>query len=524
MQLGLVGRRAARLGDCTSRRRPVKRRQLAFDGLEDRRLLAVNALGPQAISVAGAASPALSLNPGDVQIAGSRATAMDGNGDAVVVWADSQTKGSDGLPASPWSLHFQLYTNSGGTLTPGAGGPLVRTDGSPIETTVFDGLVAENAAPKVAMAPSGGFVVAWNQEPTSSQTFSTFAQLYNADGTPRTDPFLVGADGKAALEGVAMTDNGFDVLYGSPLKSSSNTNYRTITVQRYSSDGAAEGRPINVATPNFVNSFESISMDPSGNFVVGWGDGTSTGRWSSNWVYSVYAQRYSSAGKAVGSVIQLSASAFPRSGGTVAIDSSGDFVLAWKQDDQGLLAQTVYANNSVGTQHVVDPPSIGDMTPSIAMQSNGNYALSWPHEIVDPSTTPTTHINSVYAGTFLLSGAPQQSPFVVQSFTYQAANLVQYASAAVDEAGDLLVVYSGYSYANNPDGTYRVYTDGGLFGDFYLDPPLISTPSNATVPASTSAASYGNSSTFAADDAALAVYEHPLVDDSTLAALARGKK
>lgn len=184
------------------------------------------------------------------------------------------------------------------------------------------------------------------------------------------------------------------------------------------------------------------------------------------------------------------------------MDSSDDYVLAWYDgggDGGGLITQTVYANGTLGALNHVDSSvatPFGSVEPSIAMQTGGNYAVAWTD-----SGGSASH--SVMADTFLLSGAEQQPPFSV----YQTSTpyLAQYASAAIDASGDLLVVYSGYTTQGSTTDT-----DGGVFGDFFLDPPA---PAVATGSPLTSTAPSGGQST-AATDALFAAYAYP--DDDTI--------
>lgn len=81
---------------------------------------------------------------------------------------------------------------------------------------------------------------------------------------------------------------------------------------------------------------------------------------------------------------------------------------------------------------------------------------------------------------------------------------------ALDGVGDLLDVWSGYGSPSNGNGTYSIYTDGGVFGEFYLDPPAPATTAPA-VTAPTGAASTSGPS--AAADAVFASYAYPEHDD-----------
>ncbi len=104
--------------------------------------------------------------------------------------------------------------------------------------------------------------------------------------------------------------------------------------------GPGTGRAEAQVSPNGsefqVNSYTTsnqltpaIASDPSGNFVVAWNSNGSSGTDTSN--YSVQAQRYDATGNPLGSQFQVNTytTSF-QSSPAVAIDTSGNFVVAWQ--------------------------------------------------------------------------------------------------------------------------------------------------------------------------------------------------
>jgi hypothetical protein len=100
------------------------------------------------------------------------------------------------------------------------------------------------------------------------------------------------------------------------------------------------GKAINVVTASHINGTASIAMSSSGSFVVAW---ASTGN-----DLDIFAQRYSNAGKAVGSRITVTAGALAQSTPTVATDASGNFVIVWEEWSQGGRAAQIF--NADGTR------------------------------------------------------------------------------------------------------------------------------------------------------------------------------
>jgi hypothetical protein len=518
MQLGFSRRNAVRPSHHKSRRPAPKRRRLFFDALEDRRLLAAGTLSSssQLLSVAGAASPGDALDPADVQSTapdaympiGGHSVAMASNGETVVVWDDSPTNPTTNQPTGPWTLNFQLYTDNGTALTASVGGPLKDKIGNVVATN-------DGTAPMVAMAPtSGEFAVVWRSDSTNSYggtVWSTYAQLYSDAGTPLTNPIQVGAAGNALPFGVAMSDNGFDVLYGARPSTKNSTEYQDLTVQRYGNTGAAVGKPITVATATLEGYSAAISADPAGNFVVGWSDVT-LGRHGSSSYSTLNWHRYTSGGSALGGskeVISATDSAVAWDL-NLATDSSDDFVVTWiLNTGGGIQAQAVGSNNNLlGPQ--INPATAGGF-PSVAMEPNGGgYALSWANG------------GTVSAATYTLDGTVETAPFAVYTaptFVYVASNGQSYtysptqsASAAIDGAGNVLVVYSGYW----SDNKSTVYTDGGVFGQFYLDPlaPSAAPTLSASTASSPTGAPSSSGTPTAATDAVFAAYAYPEDDDT----------
>lgn len=503
MQFGFSRRKVARHASHETGRRPLRRRRPSFDCLEDRRLLSsggtLDTSNAQLLPVAGAALPGDTLNPADVQSTGNHAVAMDSKGDSVIVWGDSPTDPVSHLPTGPWTLNFQLYTENGGTLTASAGGKLQEQ----LATTNL-------VSPTVAMAPtSGEFVILWQVESTNSYGYnviSTYAEPFDGSGNALAAPIQVGATGQARPLGVAMTDNGFDVLYGAPPPryKSAAPDYQALTVQQYSNTGAAVGKPITVTTESSSGTSASISAEPGGSqFVVGWSDFVVGKHGSANY-NTLNWQRYTSGGSILGGVVNQNTQGNSARSLDLAMDSSDDIVFTWNWNTGGgVQVQAVDSGNNLisGSQINPDP---GGGSPSVAIAPNGSgYALSWSDG------------GSVMAATYSLGGAVEQSPFAVYtapSFVYNGMShsLGQTASAAIDGAGNVLVAYSGYF----TDNSSTVYTDGGVFGDFYLDPPApAATPSTSTSSSLIGVASPSDSTTAAAD-AVFASYAFPEDDDA----------
>ena len=524
-----------------SRRRPFKRRRLAFDGLEDRRLLSAGTVAPSGPEFMVNTTTTGEQQTQPFYLAGSigRAVAMDGNGNSVAVWA-SQQFNSSGQYTGNWNVMFQLYTKtydstiSNYDLQKEGGETTVATSSRPSYSGYSNGPIV-----MVARAPtSGDFSVVWETDSLNkfgSNVRSTHAELFSANGTSLTAAMLVGGSGDNTPRSVAMDDNGFDVLYDTP-----NSNGLPVYgVQRYSSSGAAEGRPISVAKTTGGDFFASIAMDATGDFVVDWDNVTGT---SPNWVYTINAQRYSSAGKAVGSAIQVNQDTTQeQTASDVGMDAAGDFVVTWNgvvqnvsgsnQSGGAIWVRTVSSSGVLGNQvEVVTPTAHLDSTlnqwvidssagnPAVAVQPGGAFDLAYvfQSQTANDTTGQITSAANIDGDTFDAAGNSLQTAFQVNDTTTTNNG---FPSAAVDGAGELVIVWNA-----NLVGAVSGDT-GDVFGQFYVDPPApATTASSSAAPSSSSGGSSPGGSSTAASDAAWAAYEYPLVDDGTLVALARRRR
>ena len=149
-----------------------------------------------------------------------------------------------------------------------------------------------------------------------------------------------------------------------------------ILAQRYDNGGNPVGTEFEVYSLSNTNLTPSVAMDSSGNFVVAWQ------RFSLNLGgYGVYAQRYDNGGNPVGTEFDVNSS-FSMRGSvypSVAMDSSGNFVVAWEEDR--VSSYDIYAkrfDNSGNVVGEVNTDTGGDQSrPSVAMDSSGNFVVAW---------------------------------------------------------------------------------------------------------------------------------------------------
>ena len=149
----------------------------------------------------------------------------------------------------------------------------------------------------------------------------------------------------------------------------------------YDATGVAQGGELQVNTTTAGDQqYSSVALDSAGNFVIAW---ASTGQDGSGW--GVYGQRFNAAGAQQGAEFQINTTTagdqlFPR----VAMDAAGKFTVAWSSSGQDNGSSTgIYLRSydSSGTAEtgelLVNTTTSGDQqNPSIA-HTSGRWIVAW---------------------------------------------------------------------------------------------------------------------------------------------------
>jgi hypothetical protein len=364
--------------------------------------------------------------------------AMDSNGNSVITW---QSNSQDG---NKYGIYAQRYNNSGVKQGP--------------EFLVNSNINNNQTFPSVAMDSDGDFVISWQSENQDGANYGIYAQRYNSSGIPQGPELQVNSTtiAKQSLPTVAMDSDGdFVISWQSGAQDGS---LNGIYAQRYSSSGVPQGPELQVnsfTTSDQIN--PSVAMDNNGDFVISW---FSNGQDGSG--YGVYAQRYNSSGIPQGSELQVNSNinnsqSFP----SVAMDIDGDFVISWQSDIQdganyGIFAQR-YSSSGVpqGPEFQVNSYTTSNQfNPSVAMDNNGDFVISWFSNGQDGSGY------GVYAQRYNSSGVPQGPEFQVNSTTFAKQSL---PSVAMDIDGDFVISWQSEVQDGDGYGIYaKMYTSAGI--------------------------------------------------------------
>ena len=301
--------------------------------------------------------------------------------------------------------------------------------------------------PAVATDADGDYVVVWTSVFQDGSDWGVFGRRYDAAGAPQGGEFQVNAytTNQQDAPAVAMDAAGkFVVTWRSVGQDGSNS---AIAARRYDAAGVAQGSEFIVNTYTTNDQYEpSIAMDSDGDFVIAW---SSYGQDGSG--LEVYAQRFDASGVAQGIEFRVNATSFNhQSSPTIAMDASGDFAVGWASYGQDGSAEAIFAQRytAAGTPQgpefrVNNYTTNSQRLPSIAMDADGDFVVSWSSDSQDGFGW------GIYAQRYNAVGSPLGPEFRVNSYT----TLNQFHPAvSIDSDGDFVVAWQSY------------FQDGSFFG------------------------------------------------------------
>ncbi|QDU19528.1 hypothetical protein [Urbifossiella limnaea] len=280
----------------------------------------------------------------------------------------------------------------------------------------------------VDMTADGRFVVAWSSYNSTTKTSSSFVRVFGADGSggPAVTVSVGDATHTSTVRGVGVADDGrFAVLFklGTAKRGGWQQTTYTLNVQRFQAGGALNGSAIQVTTQNLVNAVGSLAMDATGKFVVAWEDHV-------NGQHQVYAQRYDAAGKKLGTKLAFTAgSVLPTA--SVAMNASGQFVITYSTAETTSVARVFRAD---GTAAFAPVTVAGDA--AVAIDGAGNVTFTWTYNRWSNST-PHGEIRVQR-----LSATGYLWEELIVNTTTQGAQ--SGSTVAATEAGKFVIVWEGY--------------------------------------------------------------------------------
>ncbi|MBU1625787.1 hypothetical protein KKB18_00280 [bacterium] len=285
--------------------------------------------------------------------------------------------------------------------------------------------------PAVAMDGSGNYVITWKSMGQDGDSDGIFAQMFNSDGTKNGNEFQVNTYtiDSQVYPAIAMRRSGSFVITW--VSYEQDGSICGIYAQMFNNDGSKKGSEFLVNTQTEDYQFRhAIAMDKTGNFIIAWSSNLQDGE-----AFGVYAQRFDPEGKRVGDEFKVSTEFYNnQEKPSIAFDDIGNFVITWKSDKQdgsswGIYAQRFDNNgNPVGEEFRVNTHTDGSQEePSAAMDSEGNFIVAWNSYSVGEQY-------GVYAQRFDSNGNPVGGEFQVSTFNKNP-------SIVMDRVGNFIITW-----------------------------------------------------------------------------------
>jgi large repetitive protein len=238
----------------------------------------------------------------------------------------------------------------------------------------------------IAMDDAGNFVITWTSDGQDGYGWGVYAKRFKSDGTPDGSEFQVNTttNSNEGCPSVAMDSVGnFVIAWDTDGQDGSG--YGVFT-QRFDNSGNPVGSEFQVNTyTESVQRLANITMANNRNFVITWPS------WGQDYpsTNGIFAQLYDKFGNPVGSEFQVNTFAeFNQTSPTAAFNSAGDFIIAWDSGDwngngddywAGVFAQRFDSSgNPIGSEFQVNTYTYEwQQDPSIAMDSEGNFVITW---------------------------------------------------------------------------------------------------------------------------------------------------
>lgn len=256
--------------------------------------------------------------------------------------------------------------------------------------------------PAIAIDTDSNFVVVWESRNQDGDSYGIYGQRFDLYGRRIGDEFLVNvttSNGQSNPD-VAMNANGDFVVVWNNVDGT----FENIYARRY----AADGQPL--AGEFLVNTYTDSQRNPvvelndNGTFVVIWDSYHGVNDWR------VAGRVYNAAGNPLTSEFDISQSGSCHVG-SVVMDTAGDFIVVWAKSSTYTRMRKYNANGTPkGGEFCPITDVSGYVGPSIAMDSNGNYIVTWLYH-------PDFQQRNVYAQRFVSDGNTIGGEFLVNTNT-----------------------------------------------------------------------------------------------------------
>ena len=290
--------------------------------------------------------------------------------------------------------------------------------------------------PAVAMDQDGDFVVVWEQSSGDGSGEGVLGRRFISAGDPTGGELQINSYtlGRQRRSAVSMNASGdFVVVWQSYLQYGF---HHRVFGQRFSSAGAALGSEIEVSRYTQLNEQRpGVALADDGRFVVAW-----EGLDHDGYGYGVLFARFSSAGARTGVEFVVNRYTsyhqyFPH----LDVDDDGDPVVVWNSDRQdgfqtGAFARRLSASgNRRGVEFQVNSHTLYyQYRPRIAVNAGGDFVVTWNSGLQDGSQ------EGVFANRFSSNGTLLGAEIQLNTFTTASQ---ERPDVGIDDAGDFVVAW-----------------------------------------------------------------------------------
>jgi hypothetical protein len=314
----------------------------------------------------------------------------------------------DGATSAPRTVQINV--------TPEADGAIPLFDAEQVNTYT----TSTQNVPAMAKLSDGGYVTLWQSDGQDGWGYGIFGQRFAADGTRLGNEFRVSdytPYNQTEVDVAGLNDGGFVAVYRGQYRDASGD---AVIGQRFDASGARVGGEFLVNTSSGGTQYQpSITALADGGFAVAWySDGLRDGEY-----YDVFFQRYDAAGQAVGLETRANTAI---SGNIYAAQyephiiqlTTGDILVAWRSDGQDGSSSGVYAQRfssagvAIGGEFQLNVYTNNEQSdPQLTATASGFVAV-WTSYDQDGS------YYGVYARLYDNSGNPTSAEFRVNETSY----------------------------------------------------------------------------------------------------------
>jgi len=372
------------------------------------------------------------------------AIAMDAEGNFVVVWNSYL---QDGSSNGVFGQRFDSNCT-----------PLIEEFQINIETS------GNQREPAVAMDAEGNFVVTWYGPGEDEEDI--FARRFDASGLAIGSEFIVNTctNDRQLYPSVAMNnDGGFIIVWeSSNIPGQSN---KAVCGRLYDSNGLSVGEDFVISEESSDSRYPDVAMDDEGDFAVVWMLDRSSN--------SIMARLYDADGTAKAEPFEVSTIKFSSvTRPSVAMDTVGDFVVAWDGDPDRASEDDIYARMfdpngaALGEQFVVNTTLTGtQQNPQVAMDSRRQFVIVW-----DSRIDPNINEREIFAKRYGCAGVAIGDEFQVN--TYIEGDQKRPA-VAMGEGRKFITAWQSYGQDGSGYGIFgqmkQIAGSGDFNGDGFVD-------------------------------------------------------